>query len=309
MKKKVLFAITALLCALTCAFSLTACGDKPVEIGFVYKLSDDGASYAITGLTYNGSDLYQASKYLKGMPEEITVPAEYDGKPVTVIENMGDGKGVKKVVLPDGIVKIGGFSTYEDLESINIGDNVKEISENAFSGLTNLELEIGENSKLEKVGKAAFSGTKIKSFKAPATLKFKKTGNNTYDSDSLFESCAELETVDLSAMTAYVEEGYVAGTIYIGKSFATGCSKLETVIIPDERFNFDSKSFSDNSSTKTTVYMHADPLDGASKLFFNGTPESTSCVSLSKICFYSETDPGDTTTNFWRYVDGTPAKW
>ena len=27
------------------------------------------------------------------------------------------------------------------------------------------------------------------------------------------------------------------------------------------------------------------------------------------ICYYSETEPTDTTYNYWRYVDGVPVAW
>lgn len=305
MKKKLLFTLAASVCALTCAFSLAACGDSTVKIEFTYKLNDDGNSYAITGATYDGNELYQSSKFKNRMPEEITVPSEYSGKPVTVIKTLGVGENVKNVNIPDSITEIGdrAFTAFFDISYLKIGDNIEKIGAGAFAGLEKLEVELSENSKLQSIGTGAFGGTAIKSFKAPATLKF-TGGDHNGDTTNLFDSCAALETIDLSAITEHF-------TLFSG--FAKNCPKLKTVILPNVRMSINSWAFDLGSADRTTVYTLFDPLEGAKNIFYSITGDDklglNDCAYLGNLYFYSETEPTGSSTYWWHYVNGVPTKW
>ncbi|MBQ8341471.1 MAG: leucine-rich repeat domain-containing protein [Clostridia bacterium] len=102
----------------------TVCGLELVEHSAApYRLNEDGASYTFLGTA---------------AAAEVTVPAQYEGKPVTAVapSAFAQNKTLKSVVLPD---------------------TVTTVSENAFlncTALTDVTLGCG----LAAVGNAAFSG-------------------------------------------------------------------------------------------------------------------------------------------------------
>lgn len=312
MKKKIVLILTALACVTLCAFSLTACGSGTVKIEFEFTLNKDGASYAVTGATYDG-DVYQLSKMKGRMPEEVTVPAEHDGKPVTVIKTMSSGTDVKKVNLPDSIVEIGksAFVLYSELTSIKIGKNVETIGESAFQDLKNLEtIEFEENSKLKLIGKEAFSGSGLKSFKAPAGLYDGYDPGNYTPTERMFKDCKNLETIDFGAIS-------VSRGVQFDIDFATGCTALKTVIVP-QKSSFSTAAFDKHNKSLTTVYSLEEYPFGEFKIGFFGAKDdlgnwdigNDSC--LSDVYCYSETTPDpsvSSTVTAWHYVDGVPTKW
>ena len=303
--KKLSITLLAFVLALGCALTLSACGST-VKIEFIYTLNDDGESYAITGAKFNGED-FQPMKHKDKMPEEVTVPAEHDGKPVTVIKHMYDGDNVKKVNLPDSIVEIGefAFSHYSSITSIKIGDNVEKIGGSAFKGIATLEtVEFGENSKLKELGTQAFAGTGLKTFKAPAMLELQKSVQMTSIdlSESMFENCTALETIDFSAMNSFVN---------LGSRFAYNCTSLKTVILPNHSIKISPRAFDKGTADKTTLYMCALELEGAGKIsyMFGDELGINDCAFIGNIYFYSETAPTNNVSNWWHYVDGVPTKW
>lgn len=310
--KKISITLLALVLALGCALGLVACGGGTVKMEFVYTLNDDGASYAVTNATYNGKE-YKIADHKNKLPEEVTVPAEHDGKPVTIIKFMSHGENVKKVNLPETIVEIGefAFSHYESLTSIKIGDNVEKIGNSAFKDIATLEsVNIGENSKLRDIGPHAFSGTGIKSFKAPASLELRVnlSSSDYRNTQGIFENCAALEIIDLSAIAT---EDI---SINLANHFATGCPALKTVILPNKRVALTKTTFDLNTADRTTIYMLADELEGFSKIndyyYDYGTELGINdCAFIGNIYFYSEIAPTNNVSNWWHYVDGVPTKW
>ena len=121
---------------------------------FNYDVNDDGETITITG--YNKSD------------DTIEIPAEIDGKKVTVI-----GTGVlaaisttKAIVVPEGVttIKDGAFSGNSNLVSVTIPESVTSIGYSVFSGC-NVNLVI-----------YGYSGSAIESYAKNNNLTFEAIG-------------------------------------------------------------------------------------------------------------------------------------
>lgn len=116
MKKKLLRNALALLCALTCAFTLVACFEDGGTSGngsgnarpttpsenLLFSLNDDGQSYAATGLGTCTDAV-------------VVIPSQNEGKPVTKVESHfigSEGAFVTQVYIPDTVtqVRISAFS-------------------------------------------------------------------------------------------------------------------------------------------------------------------------------------------------------
>ena len=115
------------------------------EKGILYA-DVSGEEAVITG--YSGED------------EEITVPSEVDGKKVTEIDRYAlSVSGLKKIILPDGLKKIGieAFG-HAGITEIDIPQSVEEIQRGAFAntGLTSVKLP----DNLTHIGSVPFNGCK-----------------------------------------------------------------------------------------------------------------------------------------------------
>lgn len=107
----------------------TVCGQLlSVEPAVSYVLNADGASYTFFG----GIDA-----------EQVELPAEYEGKPVTVIANGAFRfcKTLKRVVIPDTVTKIGAnaFAGCTQLTSVTLGRGVTAIGRDAFADCAAIE--------------------------------------------------------------------------------------------------------------------------------------------------------------------------
>ena len=138
MTKKHASVLFAFLCTLLCASPLFACtpAEEPWVIRetfpeqlrrsgeYQYAFSPERGEAAITN-------------YL-GTAEEVVVPAELDGHPVTEVRSLNNIyiKGTfKRVVLPDGLVEIGAEAFAQTrLEAVTIPDSVQRIGVDAFFG-------------------------------------------------------------------------------------------------------------------------------------------------------------------------------
>lgn len=91
----------------------------------------------------------------------------------------------KSLIIEDGVVK--GISD-ENVSKVIFPDNVKAISEYAFSNSNIVELVMCEG--VERIGKGAFMGSKIQKINFPSTL--------VSIEESAFQDCINLSEVDLS---------------------------------------------------------------------------------------------------------------
>lgn len=147
MKKKLLIILLSLVCVFACALGLTACDfsnqsenksdsedtepdlgeNEPDEIR--YTLNDNGESYSISAtIDFNETT--------------FTIPAEYNGKPVTRINEKAfyNCSSLTSVIIPDSIEIIGDFAFRDcfKLKNVTIGIGVISIGEYAFFNCSSL---------------------------------------------------------------------------------------------------------------------------------------------------------------------------
>ena len=147
-----------------------------------YELSEDESYYIVTGNT--GSKI-----------KSLTIPAEYEGKPVKEIAQgaFADFDKLKEVNLPDSIEIIGKSAFYgcTALESIAIPEGVKTIDPYAFFGCTALKSAILSEG-LEYIDEYAFANcTSLGEISIPAS---------TYNLGfSALGGCTALENIEVAA--------------------------------------------------------------------------------------------------------------
>ena len=124
------------------------CGEaEPYTEGVIFELSEDGASYAVTG--------YQ------GAAAEVYIPSYYQGLPVTSIGDWAfyDRSSLTSVTIGDGVTSIGdwAFEGCSSLTSVTIGDGVTSIGGGAFRSCSSLiSVSIGDG--VTFIGDWAFEG-------------------------------------------------------------------------------------------------------------------------------------------------------
>ncbi len=162
--------------------------------------------------------------FYKGEAEEVTVPAEIDGKTVTAI---GDSafwlNRVKKVTLPDTITLIDQYAFLESgVEEINLPASLREIGTCAFQechSLVNIELNEG----LRVIGSYAFMNISAERIEIPASVESIGGG--------AFASCWQLRELILDPENKV----YVAsGNCIIEKSTKTLVIGFGECVIPSD---------------------------------------------------------------------------
>lgn len=144
-----------------------------IESGeWTYTLLEDGTACVYGKKTRSWYDIIYNCAY-KGSETSITIPEVIDGYKVTAIgESAFRGSNVQSIIIPNNIATIGDYAFYncQALTSAYISGSVKEISRGAFANCSNLtDLTLCEG--IETLGSGAFSGTGIKEFNLPKSLK------------------------------------------------------------------------------------------------------------------------------------------
>lgn len=127
----------------------TRCGEI-LETATIPKV-ENADEYLTYTLLNSGEGYSVKATDVSNLPDELTIPSTYNGKPVLTIENEAfyDGSqnpGVSatftKVILPDSIKSIGmdAFHYCREIKEINIPIGVEYIAESAFYECTNLTI-------------------------------------------------------------------------------------------------------------------------------------------------------------------------
>lgn len=281
MKRKFLIVFFSLIMLLMSAAAFAACGpdsetgggpsgddpsgddpsgddpslEKPDGLEFV--LSEDGQSYEVSGIgTITDT--------------RITVPAEYDGKPVTGVHEYAFDKNaaLSEVVLPDSVTKIGpsAFSDCGALGSVTMS-SVTDIGESAFSGcaaLTEIDLSAATD-----IGANAFQGC------SALTEVFVPAGVAAVE-ESTFADCTSLASVT-----------FAEGVQSIASQAFGRCTSLTELLLPDSVTYIGAGAFEGCSSlTEITLPFVGESAEGNSFLghIFGGTPASQNVpASLQKV--------------------------
>ncbi len=123
-----------------------------------------------------------------GNETDITIPNEIDGYEVKSIadhafheerNDQTNGKNLEKVIISEGITKIGDFAFIgcENLESIQLPEGLIDLGDQTFIGCKNLK-EINIPSSLERLDTYVFQETGIEEITIPETLEY--IGNCTF---------------------------------------------------------------------------------------------------------------------------------
>ena len=249
MKKKVLIGIVVgivLLISIVVGVVLLISSNEDYEKtskyskGLIYYLNDDGESYSVCGIGSCKDD-------------DIVIPSEYKGKPVTIIESYAFAycSSITSVKIPDSVTNIEQSAFYRctSLESVTIPDSVTNIEDFAFSECTSLKsIVVDKDNQYYKSmdgnlytrdGKILTQyaiGKKETSFAIPNSV--------TSIAGSAFSDCKYLTSIEIPNSVTTI--GYF--------SFAD-CPSLTSVVIPNSVTTIKFDAF--RGCTLLTIYCEA----------------------------------------------------
>lgn len=188
----------------------------------------------------NYGDHIEIYSVMSNATGEITVPAEINGIPVTVIgEHAFAGcQNITSVNLPDSVTAIGkqAFSMCYKLETVVMPSSIKEIGDETFLNCTSFK-NINLPSELSIIGIRAFYGcTKLESIEIPDSVVTMGT--------QAFDACKSLSSANVPKNISILEEGTFSGTAItemtipynvtsIGMRALPSTLKTLTIINPD----------------------------------------------------------------------------
>ena len=261
MKRKILTAILATVCALCCLFGLASCkfqgynqnnhdNKKPSDgqyvdppkvqdNDFTLELNVEQNTYTVIGITNEEKT-------------DFIVPDEYDGKLITAIgkEAFTGNENLKSIKLSKNIVSIGesAFAGCNALVSISLPESVTTLGGSAFNGCKGLLAAILSQS-LESIPIRCFEGcTTLNKIDIPNSV--------TSIGDSAFRNCSGLKTVIIGN-----------GISEIGKSAFERCSKLDDITIAEGVKVIRENAFQNCSSLKNIVIPDSVTSIGSSAFY------------------------------------------
>ena len=151
-----------------------------------------------------------------GTEENVVIPAEIDGMPVTEIGQsaFADCAELKTIVIPDSVVEVGieAFIYCTGLTEVTLPSNLKSLEANVFYECTSLvSVTLPEQLKIIEMG--AFRKSGLRKIVIPDSV--------TYIGESAFCDCTELRNITLSEVINQ-----------ISPFMFCGCSNLTSVEIP-----------------------------------------------------------------------------
>ena len=185
-----------------------------------FELNDDGESYSVVNCTMSAEG-------------EMVIPDTHNGLPVTAMAGycFDDCKSLKSVIIPEGVLEIGGFYGCDNLVSVSIPSTATKIYANAFCGCVNLE-KITIPEKVSFIGPWAFQECrKLKEINIPDGVE--KISKYT------FIFCESLSTVKIPNSVKNIDTG----------AFFE-CTSLKSITIPDSVTSIGADAF--NSCTSLT---------------------------------------------------------
>lgn len=219
--------------------------------GFAYEANGDGTieitrlpnDYFNTGIadipaTIDGQKVTALDKdlFVSGL-SEVTVPGTVAAIPDYLfrLDNQGSD-GLKKVVLEDGVKRIGreSFAFQVGLSSVTLSNELTEIGGSAFQGCTALA-RIDLPSSLTTIGGSAFMSSGLTAVVLPDTVR--EVGAQA------FRNCSKLQSVTLSS-----------GMTTISARLFENADKLTTVTIPANIQSIGEDAFNGCDGLKTIYF-------------------------------------------------------
>lgn len=201
-----------------------------------------------------------------GSAEQVTIPAQIDGLPVTSIGKFAfrGCESLTKITIPDGVISIGdrAFSWCTNLKSIVISDSVTSIDDEAFSWCTNLESIVIPDSVIS-MGEGVFGCcTNLESIII--------TNSVTSIGALTFESCEKLKSIIIPDSVTF-----------IGELAFWGCKSLTEITIPDSVMFIDNGAF-DGCGHLEKIYIGQSALsrESVKHVIYEILGKSPSCKIL-----------------------------
>lgn len=288
------------------------------ETSFTYYLNEDGASYTIRSFNPKFENY-----------DTIIIPSEYNGLPVTGLDNaFQNNQTIKNIILPETIKNINNNAfKNSSLETINFPSSLETIGNYAFADTKELIIYIVNLSKLLTIGDDAFNSSEIKSIDLTTATNLETIGKECFSSSGIqnidlsnnakildikegtfsystlksIKLPKNLLVIDLDAFFECRSLEYVdvPNTLAeIGDNAFFNCNCLQFFILPISLVSIKESSF--YSCTSLTIYsLTTSRLEGREEGF----------DSAALIYYYSETEPTGP-GQYWHYdTDGvTPIK-
>ena len=214
----------------------------------VFGLINDNTEYAVTDCDTAASG-------------DLTIPATYEGKPVTQIGNMAffSASDLTSITIPDTVNDIGtqAFMLCRSLVSVNIPDAVTAIKPNTFFNCESLT-SITIHSGITSIGSFAF-------YNCQALTEVKIPNSVTSLGSYAFSECFSLESITLSEALTKLE----ASTFF-------KCTSLKEIKIPETVTEIENNVFQECTSlTSVTIPDSVTVLSGEYVFL--------SCLSLESV--------------------------
>ncbi|MDE7395128.1 MAG: leucine-rich repeat domain-containing protein [Clostridiales bacterium] len=207
------------------------CGRKPnYTVGLQYGLSYEFDVYTVEGIG-------------TATDNDIVIPSEYKGKPVTKIKERAfeNNTNITSIKIPDSITVIERetFKNCSNASSIELPAGITSIGESAFEGCSSLT-SITIPNGVTKIERSAFKGCgKISSIVLPNSL--------TSIKESAFEGCGKIPNITIPNGVTDIRVRAFADCIglesvsflnndkiqYLSDSMFRGCSNLSNITLPD----------------------------------------------------------------------------
>ena len=178
------------------------CAKLPSVETFCFADNGDGT---VTLVQYNGSST------------TVTIPASYEGKPVTAIGSYAFHlkSGIFKITVPEGVTAIEDYAFRDSsIASVELPASLKSIGKGAFYNVASLK-SVTLPEGVSSLGESAF-------YSCDALTSAKLSQAVTAIPNSLFYGCKNLDAVTVSS-----------ATVSIGDNAFDGCVKLPMAAIPE----------------------------------------------------------------------------
>ncbi len=220
------------------ALSTQVYADDPSSSEYFDYIITDENEVEITGYSEDG-------------PEDVIIPHQLEGYPVTSIAHGEWGSGVfydldiESVEIPESITLIGDYAFHDNrLARVSIPDGVITIGEGAFrsNGLTLTEVTMGSN--VEVIGNDAFSYNNLNEIDIPHSVI--SIGSNAFRANQLQEITIGTGITDLGDYVFYANEltqiTLPENVTSIG-NHTFGNNQLEELTIPDSVIRIEVDAF------------------------------------------------------------------